>query len=292
MIKYVLCLWCLIVGVVAGAPLKVASLHPLLSDMARRVGGEHVEVVNLFPANAELHTFAPGSADVAAAVGSSMVLACGKGVEPYLADLREALGGRMPVLELGAAVPDVMVPGSSVADPHWWNAPDNMKRAAGCLAEALAAADPAHADAYADGRMRYARAMDKLTRRAKLELAGIPAERRVLVCAHAAMCHFCAAFRLEPIAVQGVAKESEGDMAHLAQLLAELRARGVRCVYTELKDAPKFLENIARQIGAELRPLVMDGVAPDMQDYEAVFLFNLHSISAGLQPGAQPDARP
>ena len=49
---------------------KVASLHPLLSDMARQVGGDAVEVVNLFPENGELHACEPTAADVAAAAGA------------------------------------------------------------------------------------------------------------------------------------------------------------------------------------------------------------------------------
>lgn len=285
--KYLLCLWLVLLGVVAAAPVKVASLHPLLSDMARRVGGEAVQVVNLFPPNAELHAFAPTGADVASAVGSTMVLACGKGVEPYLADLRDALGGSMPVLELGASIPDVSIPGSRAVDPHWWNSPENMKRASLALRDALSAAAPEHSETFSAGQVAYARAMERLSRQAKLELSRIPASRRVLVTAHAAMCHFCAAFRLEPIAVQGVAKEGEGDMAHLAELLNSLRARGgVPCVFSELKDSPKFLENIARQMGAEIRPLVMDGTAPGMEDYESVFLFNLRAVREGLSPAS------
>ena len=289
--KYVLYMWLALVGVVMAAePVKVGSLHPLLSDMARRVGGEHVQVVDLFPPNAELHTFAPSPREVAQATGCRLVLACGKGIEPYLEDLREALGAaRTRVLELGAAVPEVMLPGSRVPDPHWWNAPENMKLAALALAAALKHEAPAAAAPELDAACRaYADAMDALTRRAKLELARIPAAQRALVSAHAAMCHFCAAFRLEPIAVQGVAKESEGDVAHLAQLLAELRRRKVRCLFTEMKDSPKYLENIARQLGAELRPLVMDGAAPGMADYETIFLFNLNAVRAGLAPAPTP----
>ena len=47
----------------AQAVTKVASLHPMLSDMARQVGGDAVEVVNLFPENGELHAFEPTAAD-------------------------------------------------------------------------------------------------------------------------------------------------------------------------------------------------------------------------------------
>lgn len=281
--KNVLCLLLLWMSVAMAAPLKVATLHPLLSDMARCVGGEAVEVAELFPKNADLHTFAPTSAHVAAAAGSKLLLACGKGVEPYLGDLRDALGNSSAVvLELGASIPDVTVPGSSVADPHWWNAPENMKRASQTLCDALQQVDPEHAEDYARRQQEYAEGMDRLTRLGRLTLASIPRERRVLVCAHAAMCHFCEAFHFTPLAAQGVARESEGDTAGLAKLLAELRAKKVRCMFTELKDSPKFLENIAAQIGAQLRPLVMDGVAADLPSYKDVFLFNLTSICEGL----------
>ena len=78
----------------AQAVTKVASLHPLLSDMARQVGGDAVEVVNLFPENGELHAFEPTAGDLAAAAGAQLVLACGKGVEPYLEDLQDSLPAR------------------------------------------------------------------------------------------------------------------------------------------------------------------------------------------------------
>ena len=266
---------------------KLASLHPLLSEMARRVGGEHVQVVNLFPAVADLHSFTPTGADVAAAAGARMLLACGKGVEPYLRDLRDSLPEAVRVLELGEQVPDVLTPDGRTPDPHWWNTPENMKRASHALLLALQGEAPAHAADFAARQRRYAQEMDELTRRAKLELARIPAERRVLVSAHAAMCHFCAAFHFTPIAVQGVAHESEGDTAQMAQLLAELRAHGAPCVFPDAKSAPTFLQNIADQLHAELRPLYMDGICPPdaeghQMPYEELFMHNVRAIRAGL----------
>lgn len=273
---------------------KVASLHPLLSEMAERVGGDAVQVVDLFPAAADLHSFTPTGADVAAAAGSRLLLACGKGVEPYLHDLRDSLPG-VPVLELGESVPDVLAPDGRTPDPHWWNTPENMKRASLALAEALQQLAPARAEDIAARQRAYAQAMDALTRRARLELSRIaPAAHRVLVSEHAAMCHFCAAYHMTPIAVQGVAQESEGDTAQLARLLAELRTRGVTCVFTDAKDSPRFLENLAAQIGAQLRPLYMDGTHPAgvKMSYEEMFLHNVRAIREGLEKGAPPAEQP
>lgn len=284
-------LFFVLVGVSSAGGVRVASLHPLLSEMARRVGGEDaVEVVNLYPENAELHSFQPTGQEVMAATGCPLLLACGKGTEPYLPALRESLGKQTRILELGESLPDALVPGSHVADPHWWNSPRNMARASLALADALAPLlPPGEAAALAERQKTYAKAMEKLERTARLRLSSIPEKQRVLVCSHAAMCHFCEAFRLQPIAVQGIAAESQGDMATMASLLQQLRERGVRCIFTERRESPKFLSNLAESLHAQIRPLIMDGIAPDLASYEDIFLFNLESICTGA--GHEPKPR-
>ena len=264
---------------------KVSSLHPRLSEMARRIGGEAVEVVDLFPPAAELHSFTPTAAEVAAAGGSRLLLACGKGVEPYLRDLRDSLPTSTGVLELGEGIPDVAAPDGHTPDPHWWNTPANMKRAGQALAAALSQVAPAAAEGIAARQQAWAAEMDELTRRARLELTRIPAARRVLVTEHAAMCHFCAEYHLTPIAARGVAQESEGDTAGLARLLAELRERGVPCLFAEEGGSPRYLQNMAAQLGAELRSLYMDGTHPTgaPMSYEEMFMHNVRAIRAGLE---------
>lgn len=265
------------------AELKVATLHPLLSEMAAMVGGDAVEVVDLFPANMELHEFAPGTRELAQAAGCRLLLACGKGTEPYLADLRENLPASVRVVEAGKDVPDATVPGTDCMDPHWWNLPDNMKRASRAVARAMAEADPDHAAQYRVGQRRYARQMDGLMQESRRAFANIPREERCIVTAHAAMTHFCLAFGFDQIALHGVAKESEGDVATLAALLRELRARRVRCLFSEVNESPRILETIAAELPASVRPLILDGIHPGRKGYADIFRFNVNSIVGGLQ---------
>ncbi len=273
------------------APLKVASLHPLLSDMAEQVGGERVKVVNLFPANGSLHAFEPTSAELSAAAGARLMLACGKGVEPYLEGVKDSLPTRTRVLELGATVPDVTLPNSERIDPHWWNNPANMKRASRSLMTALIEQDPAGAAAYREAQCAYAAKMDKLSRQAQLILSSIPYDKRVLATGHAAMCHFCAAFHFTPIPIHGIAMESEGDTATLARLLAELRQKQVPCIFTEANSSPRALDTIAAQIGARSLPLVMDGISTSFSSYDKMFSYNVAMILSGLS-GKAPTTAP
>lgn len=272
----------LLLALGAQGSLKVASLHPLLSDMARSVGGNVVEVVDLFPANGELHAFEPTAADVAQATGAQLVLACGKGVEPYLDDLRDALPLNTKIIDLGKAVPDVYLPGSTVADPHWWNSPAAMKRASRALRAALEAAAPEQKQHFAKGQRDYSAQMDVLVREARLAFSHIPQEKRILVSSHAALSHFCKDFGFSAIAIHGIAQESEGDTASLARILAQLRRESVPCIFHGVNEAPKVLQTIASQVGATTRPLALDGINPTTPTYVELFRFNVKNIVEGL----------
>lgn len=270
-------------GMVQAAELKIASLHPLLSEMARNIGGDAVEVVDLFPENGDLHSFAPGSKQLAAAADADMLLACGKGIEPYLAELAQSMRPETVIVGLGRDIPNVYLPNSRRPDPHWWNTPENMKRASRTLLAYLEQAAPAKSAQFAAAQKKYAAGMDTLTRKARLQFSRIPQNRRYLVTGHAALCHFCKEFNFTPITIHGISKESEGDTATLAHLLTDLRSKDVRCIFTEVGASPKILEVIAEQLGVPTAPLVLDGIFPGQQSYEKLFLHNVNTISKQLK---------
>ena len=98
--------------------LKIAALHPVLGDMARSIGGSRVQVADLLRPNGNLHSFEPAPQDIAAAGQARLVLASGKNLEPYLPKLKDALGGNVQILDLGASVPDVPVEEDTADHDH------------------------------------------------------------------------------------------------------------------------------------------------------------------------------
>ena len=264
------------------AALKVGSLHPLLSDMAHRVGGEQIEIADIFPRGSSLHSFDPSSTEMAKASGARLILAMGKQIENYLPKLRDSMPSDCQILELGRDVPDVMLPGSSQPDPHWWNTPQNMKRASRTLLAALIELNPAQRSAYETGQRQYARDMNALHNKSRIALSRIPQDQRVLVTGHAAMCHFCKSYNFISVPLFGIASEGEGDLASLAVLLQQLRRRELRCVFSEIRSQPKLLENIAAELNAACLPLSMDGLYSDGASYESSFDYNVSTIVKGL----------
>ena len=84
----------------AVAEVKVAVLHPLLGDLVQKVGGEQVQVVDLMGPGGDPHKFEPGARELREAKGAQLYFVCGKGLEPYLPKLRDAVGADR-VVEVG-----------------------------------------------------------------------------------------------------------------------------------------------------------------------------------------------
>ena len=70
-----LALWA--VAASSPAAIKVATLHPILADLARQVGGDHVEVIEILRPGGDLHHFEPVAKDIGAMRGAALLLAGG-----------------------------------------------------------------------------------------------------------------------------------------------------------------------------------------------------------------------
>ena len=277
--------------------LKVASLHPLVSDLLRQVGGERVEIVEVVSPGQDLHSFRPGSKAVRAMSGCHAVFASGKGFEPYLKGLSDSLGeGRL--IEVGRAVPSQRVSGNGevygccphhshgTADPHWWHHVDSMRRATCFAGKELARLDPAGANYYKSRSKAAENQLRRLERWVKAEVAKVPRERRRLVTAHGAFGYFCKAYGFKASHVQGLSKEGEISARQLAGVIATLKKEKIAAVFPEQNANPKVLAQIAKQSGAKVgQPLIADGAT---KSYEAMVRQNVTRIVRALAPAPAP----
>jgi len=275
------------------AELKVATLHPLLGDLARKIGGEAVEVVNLIGPNADPHHFEPTPADLQRAEGAALFLAAGLGLEADLPALKSIARGR--ILEVGASLPVLYAEDHGhdhdhedgelhehAIDPHWWHSIDRFRRATLIVAEAFATVSPGHADEFRKNAAAYRESLDALERWVRVRLAGIPREKRQLATAHAAFNYFCADFGFEPIPVAGLNREQTPDPAQLSRLIGELKARHVAAVFPEKESNPKLLQSITRDTGIRSgEPLIADGT--NVASYEAMVRHNVEAIVKALR---------
>lgn len=294
------------------AGVKVASLHPIVADLAKQVGGANVEVIEVLKPGGDIHHFEPAPKDIAAMRGAKLLLASGKGLEPYLDKLRDSLGAEVKLVEVGEKVPSIPYVHAhehheheheekgdakkheeeehdhhdhGEFDPHWWHSAENMKRAARIMADELSAADPANAAAYDAGAKTAIKRFGELKSWAQKEIAKIDRKDRKLVTAHAAFGYFCKEFGLESMSVLGIGRNDDASTKHIAETIEEIREHDIRAIFPEDQANPKVLAEIARGTGVKIgEPLVADGTAKTAHTFETMLAHNVRAIVSALAP--------
>ena len=272
----------------AAAPLQVSALHPLMADLARQVGGDRVKVVDLVGEGGNPHRFEPRPDDLARMQASALVLAAGKGLEPYLNRLHDSLQG-VRVVEVGSSIPSLTLApdgdeGSGTPDPHWWHGVENMRRAARVVALAMADKDPAGKKDYLANAQIYGARLELMQRWATSELAKVPRSQRKLVTSHNAFAYFAKEFDFTVIAVAGLNAEQNNTPQALAQTIEAVKLSGVKAIFPEYKANAKVLESIAAASATTLAaPLIADGNGSGQDaGFEAMFRHNVQSITQAL----------
>ncbi len=254
--------------------LRVAATIPLLGDLARQVGGDAVEVVDLLKPGGEVHHFEPTASDLGRMRGVRVVFASGKHLESYLDKLRDSLGAGVKTVEVGKTIPSMKIdPENAVfmccpehmkgaIDPHWWHSAENMARAARIVRDEMAAADPANAAGYRSRGDAAASRFRSLKTEAERQLSVIPKADRKLVTAHAAFGYFCKEFGFKFVPLLGVSAEEDYSPKWVADAVKVIRDNNVKAVFPENQANPKVIREITRETGVAIgNPLNADGTS-------------------------------
>jgi zinc/manganese transport system substrate-binding protein len=130
----------------AAEPVQIVAAENFYGDLARQIGGADVAVTSILTnPEQDPHLFEASPQTAKAIAGAQILIANGADYDPWFAKLAAASpAANRRQIDVGARV--AAKPGDN---PHLWYAPAHMKAAAKALAEALGAADPAHAAQYA-----------------------------------------------------------------------------------------------------------------------------------------------
>jgi len=245
----------------------VTATTGILAEITERVAGEDAEVEQLIPDGSSPHDFQLSAKDRAGLEDSALLVHNGAGLEagvpvddldgPKVA-LTENVGPLLPAGDAGAHEDEHGAEEEERADeggdPHVWMDPTRTARALPALADALAAADPDHADGYRARAEEYADELRALDADLAGRLATIPPANRELVTSHDALGYFADRYALEVIATPFPASgaEAEASAAQLREVEEAISDARVPAVFAEAEDDPEVLELIAEDTGVEV----------------------------------------
>ncbi|MEJ7901872.1 MAG: zinc ABC transporter substrate-binding protein, partial [Thermomicrobiales bacterium] len=147
---------------------RVVATTGQVGDLARIVGGEHVDVRALMGPGVDPHLFKASEQDVIDLIESDVIMYSGLHLEGNLGEVLEQAAKRIPVSEVSDGIPeDKLIQPEDDAfdgnpDPHFWFDPTLWAHAAAEAARALADLDGDNADAYLANAEAYMVRLDEL----------------------------------------------------------------------------------------------------------------------------------
>ena len=266
--------------------IPVVASFSILGDLAREVGGDRVEVATLVGPGGDAHVYTPTPSDAKKIADAKLLIVNGLGFEGWLPRLVQSSGAKATIVTASQGITPRKQGGA--ADPHGWQSVQNVKIYVGNIRDALAAADPAGADAYRSNTDAYLAKLDALDREVRDAVARIPPDRRKVISTHDAFGYLSAVYGIVFIAPQGVSTESEASARDVAAIITQIRKAKIPAVFLENVSDPRLMTRIAAETGAAIGgTLYSDSLTPENGDaptYIAMMEHNIRTLTRALAP--------
>ena len=239
-----------------GTPTLTVTIEPL-RYFAEAIAGGHFEVNCMVPEGNSPETYDPTPRQLVELTKSRAYLRIGHiGFEQAWMERLEANAPGMQVFDTSRGISLIRDEGhahgghshAGGVEPHIWNSPANARIIARNVCDALCRLDSANASFYTsrlDSLNRVISRTDSIVR----QLLAKGGQRTFLIY-HPALSYFARDYGLTQLCLEEGGKEP--SPAHLKQLIATCRAKGVRTIFVQKEFDSRNAELAAKEIGAKL----------------------------------------
>lgn len=288
----------------------VATTQPVAS-LVEGVGGERIRVTTLLPANADPHDYEIRPQDVESLAQADVIVRAGGELDHFVEEAVEASGTEAKAIALidsvrtreggdeleeegqaGEQEKEEHAGGREGVDPHWWHDPRNAIRAVDAIARVLVEADADGAGAYERRSQAYAGRVGALDSAIERCWSAVPTRSRKLVTTHDAFGYYADRYDLDVVGtvIPSLSTQGQPSSGAVDRLVDDIRAAGVKAIFTESAVSPRVEQAIADEAGARLAPplyadTVPDGARGDGDGYLATLRENTQAMIDGLAPG-------
>lgn len=290
-----------------GEKLRVVATTSLVADIARRVGGEAIELTTLMPLGVDPHSYAPTPQDLRALSDAHVILINGLGLEEALMPLLADMETPVPVVSVNAGIAPLTYGGGTeeaeaateeqaeeaveeeahLIDPHTWLSVNNVLIWVDNVAASFALLDPTNVDSYFSNASAFQTELTTLDTELRATIDTLPAERRKLVTDHQEFNYFAQDYGFEVVGsvIPGVSTMTSPSAQELAALQDVIGAAGVGAVFVGMNVENNVVDQLANDLSLEVVKLYVsslseaDGPAPD---YASLMRYNVDAIVSAL----------
>jgi zinc/manganese transport system substrate-binding protein len=288
-------------GAGARAELRIVTSTPTFADIARQVGGEHVDVESIMNGPENVHTVNARPSYMMLVKRADLFCHAGLDAEPWVPQLLK--GARNPRMlpggegnvDLSVGVPLREIPSQGqmsrafgdihvYGNTHYFHDPMNAIIIARTMAGAFAREDPANADAYAANADAFAGRMEDLV--ARLREAAAPFEGAPVVVYHRTWPYLLSRFGFVECAEIEPKPGIQPGPQHIREVLDHMEADDCTVILAEAYANPRTVRGVAERSGATVVEMAHEVNAIEGVDtYDAMVEHNVNAILDALRAG-------
>jgi ABC-type Zn uptake system ZnuABC Zn-binding protein ZnuA len=266
----------------------VVATTTVFADLAKQVGGAHVQAASLVPRGGDVHTFEPRPGDLKTIARAKLLLMNGLGLDDWLEKtITTASAAGTPLVKLGEGLTDVeLLPGEDpgTKNPHLFMDVTYTERYVDEIAAALQRVDPANATDYARGATAYQSRLAALDASVRHKIATIPEANRRIVTFHDAFPYYAREYGITIVGTAVAAPGQDPTAAYTAKLIDEIKASGVKAIFSESQFPTKLVDQLAAETGVKVvANLYDDSIGdPPADTYEGVITWDTDQLVGAL----------
>jgi zinc transport system substrate-binding protein len=288
-------------GESTGVPRVAVSIFPLW-DVAKRIGGDRLDVVLVLPPGRSEHAYDPTPKEMQRLAGAKLGIEVGLDMDTWLERVvKSAAGDDVTFVQLGPAVKPLPMGKEALGDeaadearagaedehhhgaldPHFWLDPQRMIKAVDVIVTAFARIDPQGAEAFRtrgeDVKKSIADVDAKTLARTKAF------GKRSFVTFHGSFNYYAARYGLTIAAVIEPFPGKEPTAKYVTQVIAGIQETKPAALFSEPQLDKRPAQVIADQAKLPLFELDPVGGTPPIDSYEKLLEANTDALERALK---------
>ncbi|MDD3207432.1 MAG: zinc ABC transporter substrate-binding protein [Bacilli bacterium] len=268
----------------SGDKLNVYTSFFVMEDLAKKVGGDYVNVTSIVPSGSEIHSYEPTTGDIRNLSQADLFIYNGVGLEHFIDQLKNAIDN--PNLVYVEASENIeLLSDEDHDDPHVWLSPLNAKKEMENIKRALVEVDAAHSSYYENRYQLFADKFDELDLQYQTLLS--PGAGSYLVTGHAAFGYLANEYDLLPLPIAGHDSEQEPTQQDIANVINIVNQNNIPYIYAESLTPSDAVLTVLEETNAELEILyAIEGLSANQmmtnEDYFSLMKDNLFALAKGF----------